>query len=118
MGLIYDAIVSDELEEFIQGGQAFSKVYRSCIFLHFFASFFCAPFPIKKSSKIVKLIPKSIYRIRHFIIIWIILVLTLSLMGFYLHHGKYSPVYQNWYDKFNYEGMYPSLISTILTIYN
>ena len=56
--------------------------------------------------------------VRHFIIAWLLIVAILSLMGFHLQNGRHNHSHENYYDRLNFEGIYPSIIFTLLTVFN
>jgi hypothetical protein len=56
--------------------------------------------------------------IRHFLLVWFLVGMIFSIMGFHLHNKKELVLTGEWYDRFNFEGIYPSAIFTLLTMFD
>jgi hypothetical protein len=98
---------------------------RCLIYCRVFICFFEIPYLGQSAAATVPTLCRGIYEIRHFMIVWFIVVLTLSLMGFHLHHGKSLFDANGQLDlengipaQISFSDIYHSFVFTVLTVYN
>ena len=76
-------------------------------------------------KKIFKAIIRAVISTKNIIFLWATVILILALMGYELHHGKTLVNEEGKLDlqngepfRISYEGIYNSVIFTLLTVYN
>lgn len=101
-----------------------SKILRSTKYFRLLVLLFETQY-FKETKTILKAIVKAIVSIKNIIVLWAFSILLLTIMGYELHHGRTKVDSDGKLDMQNgepyqisYEGLYNSLIFTLLTVYN
>ena len=123
-GVIYEAAVSDNFYDFVRSENVAAKIFRSLKYFRFLILLFQTPY-LRDTKTFLKAIIRAVASTRHIIILWTFMVLILSIMGYCLHHDRTLVDSNGKLDLENgkphqvsNDGLYNSLIFTLLTIYN
>ena len=87
VGVCYEAVEAKNLTDFLWAKTVVEKVFRTFKYLRIFVLILETPF-FKESRLILTSTFKAVYSMKNVILLWFLIVLIVSIMGFHLHSYK------------------------------
>ena len=87
VGVMYEASIASSFSSFLSAETIIAKVFRTTKYLRVMIIIFHKSI-WEEGHKLVVCIFKAVLELRRIILIWVIVMLILSLMGYHLHTGN------------------------------
>jgi hypothetical protein len=85
-GMGYEGIIAGSFKEFIQTENTLTSLIRNMKYLRLIIWILEIDFFSEEDKKLLLGICKAVYAVRYFMVVWLLVIIILSIMGFHLHN--------------------------------
>ena len=122
--MVYEAGIANTFGEFLSAETKVAKVLRTFKYLRLFLVLICMKHLWEETYLLSVSAVKAAWKVRPIVMIWVIVVVIISIMGYHLHtahtlldaNGDLDPNGQP--NQISFSTFYHSLIFTLLTLYD